>query len=341
MPGTSGAGAREDVPSASSTGFRPRALGERGPERVLVTGGSGFVGANLVAKLSADGHDIVVLTRRREHARHLLPLPTVRVVEGDPHDPATLARWTANATAAINLVGILHEHGRKTFEQAHVEFPRALVAACRSAGVSRILHVSALAASPDAASAYLRSKAAGEAVIVESGLAWTVFRPSVIFGRGDSFLNLFAKLAQMSPVIPLACAHARFQPVFVGDVAFCIARALVDDGTIGQRYALCGPKVYTLAELVSYVAQTSGHPRPIVPLGPALANLQARVMELLPGPLLTRDNLASMQHDSVCEHPFPREFDITPTPLEAIAPEYLAPVALHSRFETFRAHSGR
>jgi len=312
-----------------------------GQERVLVTGGAGFVGSQLVAKLSADGHDVVVLTRRRERARHLLLLPTVRVVEADPHDPATLARWAASATAAVNLIGVLHERGRDTFERVHVEFPRALVAACRSAGVSRILHASALAASADTASAYLRSKAAGEAIVAESGLDWTIFRPSVIFGRGDSFLNLFAKLAQMFPVIPLACAHARFQPVFVGDVAACIARALVDDETIGERYSLCGPKTYTLEELVSYVAQTSGHPRPIVPLGPSLANLQARVMELLPGPLLTRDNLASMQHDSVCEGPFPRAFDLTPTSLEAIAPEYLAPIALKSRFDTFRANSSR
>ena len=310
-------------------------------QRVLVLGGSGFLGGHLVAKLSADGHEVIVLTRRRNGARDLFLLPTVRVVEGDLHDAATLARWTANATAAINLIGTLHEHGRDTFERVHVDVPRALVAACRNAGVSRVLHVSALAASAEAASAYLRSKAAGEAVIADSGLASTIFRPSVIFGRGDSFLNLFARLAQMFPVIPLACARARFQPVFVGDVAACIARALVDDDTIGERYPLCGPKAYTLEELVNYVAETSGHPRPILPLGPALANLQARVMELLPGPLLTRDNLASMQHDSVCDGPFPREFDITPTPVEAIAPEYLAPIALRSRFDTFRSQSGR
>ena len=341
MPLTSGARARDDEHSAPTRALRPQSLGGRGQERVLVTGGSGFVGAHLVAKLAADGHDVLVLTRRRERARHLLLLPTVRVVEGDPHDPATLARWMASATSAVNLIGILHERGRATFERVHVEFPRALVAACRDAGVSRIVHMSALAASADAGSAYLRSKAAGEAVVAESGLDWTIFRPSVIFGRGDSFLNLFAKLAQMFPVVPLACAHARFQPVFVGDVAECMARALADDGTIGGRYALCGPKAYTLEALVRYVAETSGHPRPIVPLGPGLASLQARVMELLPGPLLTRDNLASMQHDSVCEGPFPPEFGIAPTPLEAIAPEYLAPIALHSRFDTFRASGGR
>jgi uncharacterized protein YbjT (DUF2867 family) len=310
-------------------------------QRVLVTGGAGFVGRHVVARLSAAGHDVIVLTRARERARDLFLLPTVRVVEADPFDAAVLARWTHHATAAINLVGVLHQRGRDTFERVHVEFPRALLAACRKAGVPRILHMSALAATADAASRYLRSKAAGEAVVADSGLAWTIFRPSVIFGRGDTFLSLFARLAHVFPVIPLAGANARFQPVFVGDVAECFARALVDDETAGRRYSLCGPKAYTLHELVSYVAETSGHPRPIVALGPGLARMQARVMEWLPGPLLTRDNLASMQHDSVCEGPFPPEFGITPTPIEAIAPEYLAPAARRSRFDTFRANSGR
>jgi len=309
--------------------------------RVLVAGGTGFVGSHVVARLSADGHDVVVLTRRRERARHLLLLPTVSVVEADPHDPATYARCTDQVSAMINLVGILHERGRQTFERVHVEFPRMLAAACRRAGIERIVHMSALCAAPDAASAYLRSKAAGEAVIAQSGLAATIFRPSVIFGREDTFLNLFARLARWFPVIPLAGANARFQPVFVGDVAVCFSRALVDDETIGRRYSLCGPRSYTLEALVRYVAETSGHPRPIVPLSAALATLQARMMEWMPGPLLTRDNLASMRHDSVCEGPFPREFGIVPTALEAIAPGYLAPVALHSRFDLFRAHDGR
>jgi len=310
-------------------------------QRIVVTGGTGFVGRHVVAKLSGAGHDVVVLTRRRDRARDLLLLPTVRVVEVDPYDPAVLARWLRPATVAVNLVGTLHARRRHTFERVHVELPRTLVAACRTAGVSRIVHMSALGAGADAASAYQRSKAAGEAVVAESGLAWTIFRPSVIFGRGDTFLNLFAKLVQVFPVIPLAGAHARFQPVFVGDVAACFAQAVVDDATIGQRYSLCGPKTYTLEELVRYVGQTSGHPRSIMPLGPTLANVQARVMELLPGPLLTRDNLASMQQDNVCEGPFPGEFGIAAAPLEAVAPEYLAPAARYTRFDTFRAHGSR
>jgi len=310
-------------------------------ERVLVLGGSGFVGRHLVANLSAAGHDVIVLTRRRERARHLLLLPTVRVVEADAHDATTLARWTRGATAAVNLVGTLHARGRDTFERVHVELPRMLAAACHGAGVTRLLHMSALGASADAASAYLRSKAQGEAAIAGSGLAWTIFRPSVIFGPGDTFLNLFAKLARAFPVIPLAAAQARFQPIYVGDVATCMARSLVDPETIGARYGLCGPKVYTLAELVRFVGETAGTPRPVVALGSALSRLQARVMEWLPGPLLTRDNLASMQHDNVCDADFPAVFGISPLALEAIAPEYLSPPSRHSRFDLFRAHGGR
>jgi NADH dehydrogenase len=310
-------------------------------QRVLVLGGSGFVGRYVVEQLAAAGHFVVVLTRRRSRASHLFLLPTVQVVEGDPHDPATLALRARDTTAVINLVGILHEGGRATFERAHVELPRLLAAACRSAGVMRMLHMSALGAATDAPSRYLRSKAEGEAVVTGSGLASTIFRPSVIFGREDTFLNLFAKLARLFPVLPLAAAHARFQPIHVADVAACFVSALDDNETIGERYDLCGPNVYTLEELVRFVADTTGHPRPIAALGPGLSALQARVMELMPGSLLTRDNLASMRVDSGCEHPFPARFGIEPAALEAIAPEYLAPSAQHSRFDLFRAHGGR
>lgn len=310
-------------------------------QRVLVLGGSGFVGRHVAAKLSAAGHDIVVITRRRERARHLLLLPTVQVVEGDPFDGAVLARYAAGATASINLVGVLHERGRQTFERAHVELPGVLVAACKSAGIRRILHLSALGAGANAPSRYLRSKAAGEAAIAASGLAWTVFRPSVIFGPEDTFLNLFAKLSRLLPVIALAGANARFQPVYVGDVAASIVAALSDDETSGQRYELCGPRVYTLEQLVRYVGEVTGAARPIVPLGPMLASLQARVMEWLPGPLLTRDNLLSMQRDNVCDCAFPSRFGVAPSPIEAIAPGWLAPASRSSRFDSYRAQSGR
>lgn len=307
----------------------------------VVLGGSGFVGRHLVARLVDAGNRVIVPTRRRARARHLILLPTVEVVEADVHVPATLAALFRGADAVVNLVGILHETGGETFARAHVELPAQVSAACRAAGVRRLLHMSSLNAAVDAPSAYLRSRGQGEAAVAASGLAWTVFRPSVIFGREDAFLNLFARLSKWMPVLALASADAKFQPVWVGDVAHCFAHALDDDQTIGQRYDLCGPRVYTLRELVRWVGETTGAVRPIVPLGPRLARAQALVLEHLPGKLMTRDNLDSMRKDSVCECPFPTLFGIAPMTLDAIAPAYLAPEAIRGPYDEYRAQSGR
>jgi NADH dehydrogenase len=309
--------------------------------RVLVLGGTGFVGRHVVARLCTAGHEVVVPTRRLDRGKPLLMLPTVDVVQKDVHDEKSLKALVSDCDAVVNLVGILHERGRETFARAHVELARKLVAACRAAGVNRLVHMSALTAAPDAPSRYLRSKGQAQAIVEQSELAWTVFRPSVIFGRGDSFLSLFAKLAKWLPVIALAAPQARFQPVHIGDVAHCFAQSVDDDRTVGQAYDLCGPKAYTLRELVDWVAETSGHVRPIVALGPTLSKLQARVLEIAPGKLMTRDNLASMSVPNVCSAPFPAVFGIEPVALEAIAPEYLAPTAIHSRYEAYRAQSGR
>lgn len=292
---------------------------------ILVLGGSGFVGRHLVARLATDGHRVVVPTRRRERARHLILLPTVDVVEADVHDPATLASLVRGAAAAINLVGILNETSRGDFERSHVELPRKLIAACRAAGVPRLLHMSALNADPQGPSMYLRSKGAAEALVAASELQWTIFQPSVVVGPEDSFLNLFARLQRLLPVIALACAGARFQPVGVDDVAVAYVRALGSDATHGGRYPLCGPGVYTLRQLVAYVGELTGCNRPIVALGPGLAKLQAGLLERLPGKLMSRDNLASMQKDSVCACAFPALLGGPPTALEAIAPEYIGP----------------
>ena len=172
-------------------------------------------------------------------------------------------------------------------------------------------------------------------------LAWTIFRPSVIFGREDSFLNLFAKLERMMPILPLGSSGARFQPVFVGDVARAFEAVTDDDTAHGQRYSLCGPKVYTLRGLVAYVGELTGYKRPILPLGRRLSQLQARVLECLPGPLMSRDNLASMERDNVCDGGFPAKFGFAPTALEAVAPAYLATGAIKSRYDEFRSQSGR
>jgi uncharacterized protein YbjT (DUF2867 family) len=309
--------------------------------RILVLGGSGFVGRHVVARLVAAGWNVVVPTRYRERAKHLILLPTVDVVEADIHDPLALEQLAAGAYAAINLVGILNERRSGDFDRVHVELPRKLVAACGTVRVPRLLHMSALNAGGTAPSRYLRSKGEAEALVADSDLAWTIFRPSVIFGREDSFLNLFARLEHFLPVIALACADARFQPVYVGDVANAFVRAVDDDRTHRMRYPLCGPKVYTLRELVAYVGELTGYDRPIVPLGPSLSKLQARVLELLPGKLMSRDNLASIELDSVCDCDFPAVFGSNPTALEAVAPDYLTPAATRSRYSGLRAQGGR
>lgn len=310
-------------------------------DSVVVLGGSGFVGRHVVARLAAADRRVVVPTRRRESARHLILLPTVDVIEADAHDPAVLDRLLDGAGAVVNLVGILDPVGRDSFERVHVELARKVVAACDRAGVSRLIHMSALGAAVDAPSRYQRSKAEGEALVTASNLAWTIFRPSVIFGPGDRFLNTFARLSAALPIIVLAGAGARFQPIHVGDVAHCIAHALASDLTVGARYDLCGPKAYTLRELVTYAGEVTGAPRPVLALGPALSRVQAALLEILPGKLMSRDNLRSMQVDNVCSCAFPTVFGIAPTALEAIAPQYLAPMAQRSAFDALRARSGR
>jgi uncharacterized protein YbjT (DUF2867 family) len=307
----------------------------------LVLGGSGFVGRHLVARLVAGGRRVIVPTRKRERAKHLILLPTVDVVEADVHDEAVLARLVRRASVVVNLVGILHEPRRGDFDRVHVELARKLVAACSAEGVSRLLHMSALNADPQGPSRYLRSKGEAETIVAASGLAWTIFRPSVIFGREDSFLNLFAALERFAPFIPLACAGARFQPVFVGDVARAFDAVTGDDAAMQQRFSLCGPRVYSLRELVAYVGELSGYKRPIMPLGRGLAQLQARVLEWLPGPLMSRDNLASMERDNVCDASLLAKFGFAATALEAVAPAYLAMGAIKSRYDEFRAQSGR
>jgi NADH dehydrogenase len=312
---------------------------------VCVIGGSGFLGSHIVRLLAARGITVRVPTRNRERVKDtLIVLPTADVRTEDVHDPATLRRLLTGADAVINAVGVLHDARGDGFRRNHVELPAKIVAACKDAGVTRLVHVSALRAAPDAPSDYLRSKAQGEAEIAAaeaSGIRTTIFRPSVIFGRGDSFLSLFARLARVFPVLPLGGANARFQPVHVEDVAQAVVACLEDPRTFGQRYDLCGPKVYTLRELVEYACSVIGLRRRVLPLPGGLAMLQALVLEHLPGSVMTRDNVRSMQVDNVCDCAFPAVFGIEPTPLEAVAPLYLASRTPRARYDRFRYRAGR
>ncbi len=313
--------------------------------RICVLGGSGFVGRHIVEHLVEQSHFVVVPTRRRERAKHLITLPTVDVVEADVHDAAALARLFRACDAAINLVGVLHSRPGEPygpeFARAHAELPQQIVAACIAAGVPRLLHMSALRAAPDAPSEYLRSKAEGEAAVIASRgrIAATIFRPSVVFGPEDRFLNTFAALQRYMPILFLACPDAKFQPVYVEDVARAFVASLARDESFDKAFDVVGPNVYTLRELVEYAGRMSGHPRPVVGLGPRMSRWQARAMELLPVKLMSRDNVRTMQVASVSDARLP--FGIEPTPLEAVAPVYLKGAYSRSRFSAFRYRAGR
>lgn len=341
--------------------------------KVCVLGGAGFVGQHITHRLHEAGYATRVLTRSFEHAKALTILPTVEVVEADVHDPATLERAFEGVDAVINLVGILHERkeGREDlpparrgdFHAVHIELPRKIVHACGRLGIRRLLHMSALGADPLAASAYLRSKGIGEQLVREAdyphsederwyldgpkfiegqALVTTVFRPSVIFGRGDSFLTMLHRLVHRLPLVPLAGAFARFQSIWVEDVARAFVASLENAATYGQRYDLCGPQVYTLRELVEYVATLDGRRVKVIPLSERLSLFSAWVFEHLPGPpLLTRDNVLSMQVPSVCQGDFPAVFGFEPTPLSAVAPLYLGCQASRPRYDALRASARR
>jgi NADH dehydrogenase len=301
---------------------------------ILILGGSGFIGRSLCEQLARAGDGsvrITVATRRRQHAQPMQGLPGLSVIEADVHDTAQLQALLVGQDIVINLIAIL-QGSPADFERVHVQLPRRLLAACGATAVRRLIHVSALGAASDAPSHYLRSKAAGEAALRDAertaGLALTILRPSVVFGARDNFLNLFAKLQILVPLLPLAGASARFQPVWVEDVAAAIRRCVLDPGTVGQTFELAGPQQLSLAEIVRLAGEISGHRRLIVPLPGPLAWAQARLMELLPGePLMSRDNLDSMRVPSIATGNFPglAELGIAPQAIGAVVPAYLAP----------------
>ena len=315
---------------------------------LVILGGTGFVGRSLcgllVERSGGGGAQVVVPSRAPARAKHLQLLPTLRVVGADVHDEAQLTALLRARDAVVNLVAILHGSAAD-FERTHVELPRTLARACAAAGVRRVVHVSALGVGPDAPSHYLRTKAAGEAVLQgAAGLDLTILRPSVMFGAHDRFLNLFARLQRWLPLMPLAGAHARFQPVWVQDVAAAIVRCLDDDSTIAKTYELAGPQVFTLKELVQAAGRHAGHPRPVLALPDALGTLQALTMEMLPGtPLMSRDNLASMRVPNVASGQLPglAQLGIEPAPLDSIAPGYLAPQRGGARRDHSRARHHR
>jgi len=310
-------------------------------KKILVIGGTGFLGTVLTRLLASRGYHVTVPTRRRERAKHLIVFPTVDVVEVDVNSERQLSKLVIGQDAVINLVGILQSRRaglrgkpyKKThrhpfgldFLKAHVELPRKIYSSCRQHGVRRVIQVSSLKADLYAPSEYLRSKAAGETVLraAKEMLELTIFRPSIIFGAGDSFLNLYARLLKWFPFFPVACPNTRFQPVFVEDVAASIADSVFAYDTYGKAFDLCGPDVFTLKELVEYVGEVSGHRRPVIGLSDRLSYLQAWFMEFVPGKIMSRDNYRSLQVDSVCAGNCMLPFGRKPTVLKEVVPTWL------------------
>ncbi|MDP3761065.1 MAG: complex I NDUFA9 subunit family protein [Ramlibacter sp.] len=294
-------------------------------KKILVLGGTGFVGHHLCNELVRLQHRVTVPTRDISRAQGSRSLPSLELVQADVHDPAALARLVPGHDAVVNLVAILHGNSAE-FERTHVELVKKVVRSCQDSGVLRIVHVSALGAAKDAPSMYQRSKAKGEEVLQASQLDWTVLRPSVMFGEGDRFLTLFARLQAVVPIMPLAGADTLFQPVWVGDVVSAIVQCLQRDDTARRTFEICGPDRYTLRQLVKLAGSVSGHTRPVIGLPMVLAQLQAFVMELAPGQtLMSRDNLDSMKVDNVAGGSLPGldALGISPSALRDIVPTYL------------------
>ena len=292
---------------------------------ICVLGGTGFVGHTIVNKLSAAGYKVKVLTRNCQKSKHLVHVKNVQVIECNVLNDQALKQSLQSATAVINLIGILHEDKKQTFETIHAELPKRLVKICADLGINRILHMSALQARIDAPSSYLRSKAHGEEAICvyQNKINITIFRPSVIFGACDNFLNLFAKLIKFLPVILLAKPNAKFQPIYVEDVASAFVGALEEETTYGKTYELAGPKQYTLRELIQIVGKTLNKHRLIIGLGNKLSYAQAFMMELLPVKLMTCDNLKSMEVDSVSNQNIPDYLNFQPKALEEVLSGYI------------------
>ena len=306
-------------------------------QTIVVLGGTGFVGSHLVARLHADGHRILVLSRNREKHRDLGVLPRVRVVSADVYDGAVLRQHLAGADAAINLVGILNEQGSdgSGFRKAHVELTETLIAACESTRVPRLLQMSALRAG-EGKSHYLVTRGEAEVRVQSSPLAWTLFRPSVVFGPGDGLFLRFADLLRMTPVLPIARAGATFAPVYVGDVAEAFARALAHPHTAMHTYELYGPDTITLGGIVRWTAELSGRRRWIVALPDALGYAQALVGEWLPGKPISRDNFRSLMIDSVGTHDGLAALGIVATPMDVVVPRLLRGDDRQRRLDHFR-----
>jgi NADH dehydrogenase len=313
---------------------------------ICILGGTGFIGTRLAARLLDEGHQVTVLSRDREQHKHLRVLPGLTLENCNVYDPAALAERFRGQAVVINLVGILNERGfgGGGFRRTHTELTRGALQAARSAGVTRLLQMSSLGASSTAPSYYLRSKGEAERLIQSDAgnVDWTIFKPSVIFGPGDSFLNRFARLLASLPLVfPLAKPNARLQPVFVDDVIAAFLRCLHGGATSRQVYELGGPQQYTLREIVAFVAKITRRRRLIIGLPDFVARFQALVMDFVPGRPFSSDNYRSLTIDSVCREDGFARLGIQPQSMTGAARLYLGRDEDNARLSRDRAAVGR
>ncbi|TBR36249.1 MULTISPECIES: complex I NDUFA9 subunit family protein [Dyella] len=293
------------------------------PKKLVVLGGTGFLGRYLIPRLAQDGHRMTLLSRNREKRRAFAVIPGVDVRSIDVYDGNALRHALAGADAAIMLIGILNPQGRYSFQETHVELPRRLAAACHAANVPRLHLMSALKAG-QGLSQYLKTRGEAESAVRHSGLDWTIYQSSVMFGAEDGLVSRFAGLMRRMPVLPLARSASRMAPTFAGDVAEAIARCVKHDAqSLDRTFELFGPEVLTLGEIVRKIRDEAGLRTPIIDLPDGLGRLQARFAEFLPGKPFSRDNFLSLRTDSVGKHNGYATLGITPQALTPWLPTLL------------------
>ena len=312
-------------------------------KKIAILGGTGFVGQSLCNRLSKDGYKLKVPTRNREYNRdNLILLPNLELIETDIHNSDDLKELLIDCDAVINLVGILNEkrNNGKGFRKVHVELVKNLISICKVHGIRRILQISALGAdAKNGKSFYLKTKGEAEKLLRSNsvGIKTTILKPSVIFGKKDSFFNRFAKLLKICPFFfPLACYKTKFSPIYVLDVVEMIAKSINDPNSYDKRYQLCGPKTYSLKNLISFTSETLDLKCVIIPLNNTLSYIQARVFDFLPNKPFSTDNYLSAQTDSICECNDLFRYNIKPTAIEDIVPQYLAGYKYYSFYSMFR-----
>ncbi len=305
---------------------------------VTVFGGSGFIGRHLVKRLAKQGWQIRVAMRHPERAKFLKPLGDVGQITPVPaalQDPARIEAAIEGADAVVNLVGLLYEKGRQTFEAVHHQGARRVAEAAKAAGVGQFIQISAIGAGPQALADYARTKGAGEQAVRAVLPDAVIVRPSIVFGPEDGFFNLFAMIARYSPVLPLiGGGKTRFQPVYVGDVAEAICHCLDNPRWRGKTIELGGPQVYSFKELLELLLVQIKKRRLLVPLPFALAEIEGAILQTLPVPLLTRDQVRLLRSDNVVSEEALKlgDLGIEPTSLEVILPTYLDRFRPHGRF---------